>query len=232
MTFLEIVQKVAQESGTVGNLSEPSTVTGQSGRLLRIVNWTQDAYTDIQTMHPHWLWMRGTFSGSLLTGTREYSGTDLTATRFARFAFRDNKSTRVSVYDPAVGQDDEGFLEYRQYEAFYEACLVGAAATQTGKPQLMTVTPEGKIAVYPLPDKTYTVRGMYHKSPEELTADADIPAMPVEYHRAIVWGALVLLGTYDEAAPQLPIWRSQRDALISRMEAAWLPPMQTAGALA
>ena len=56
MTFLELCQRVDEESGTVAG-GQPTTVTGQSGRLKTIVQWTAEAYQRIQTMRSTWLWL-------------------------------------------------------------------------------------------------------------------------------------------------------------------------------
>lgn len=232
MTFLEMCQKVAEESGTVATLPNPLTVTGQTGRLARIVGWTNSAYGLIQSAHSDWLWMRGTFEGSLLAGVREYDGTALNATRFARFARMGRGTSVATVYDPSVGVSDEGQMVFRPYDEFYQAFLFGEHNTRREKPTHITLTPQGDIAVWPLPDKTYTIRGMYHKGLQTLAADDDVPEMPPEYHMAIVYRALVLLGTYDEGAPQLPIWNGEFTALWRGLSARYLPQIEAGGALA
>ena len=232
MTFLEMCQKVAEESGTVATLPNPATVTGQTGRLGRIVGWVNSAYGLIQSLHPDWLWMRGTFEGSLLTGVREYDGAAVGVTSFARFARMGRGTSVASVYDPAIGRSDEGVLLFRPYDEFYETFLIGERATLSEKPSHITRTPEGKFSVWPLPDKTYTVRGMYHKGRQVLTVDADVPDLPDEYHMAIVYRALVLLATFDEGAPQLPIWNGEFTALMAGLSAHYLPQLEVGGPLA
>lgn len=44
MDYLTLCQKVARESGVVAGV-QPATVTSQTGRLLKIVSWVNDAWT-------------------------------------------------------------------------------------------------------------------------------------------------------------------------------------------
>lgn len=48
--------------------------------------------------------------------------------------------------------------------------------------------------LWPIPDGAYTVRVLYTKLPDELSADADEPVYPPEWHRAIVWLAASEIG--------------------------------------
>lgn len=232
MTFLEMCQKVAEESGTVASLPNPLSVTGQTGRLLRIVGWVNSAYGLLQSAHPDWLWMRGTFEGQLLAETRDYAGDALNAPRFARFARAARGTSVVSVYDPAIGPRDEGIIDFRDYDEFYATFLTGGFQERRGKPTHVTRTPEGRIAVFPLPDKTYVIRGMYHKARHILAGNDDVPDLPADYHMAIVYRALMLLATFDEDAPRLGVYTSEFTAQMDGLSAHYLPQLELGGPLA
>ena len=68
MNFLALCQRAAQEcgvaSGTAIQTALP-TVVGATGSLGRIVNWVNDAWTDVQMAKDDWDWMR---SSNLLGG--------------------------------------------------------------------------------------------------------------------------------------------------------------------
>ena len=58
MTFLELCQEVADESGTVAGVPSFTTVSNATGRLAKVVRWTRNAYRDIQNERSDWKWMR------------------------------------------------------------------------------------------------------------------------------------------------------------------------------
>ena len=57
MTFLELCQMTAQQSGTIQGVL-PTTVVGQADRLKQIVDFVAEAYLDIQNAHRMWRWMQ------------------------------------------------------------------------------------------------------------------------------------------------------------------------------
>lgn len=226
MTFLELCQAVARDSGTVATLPAPTTVLGQTGRLARIVGWVQDAYREIQTSHADWLWMRGTFEGNLLASTRERSGADLGALRFARFVRTAKDTSVATVYDPAIGVEDEGFLKFQPYEEFYQNFLYGTYSTRTGKPSHVTRTPGNRFAFWPLPDKTYVCRGLYHKTPQVLSVDADVPELPEEHHDVIKYKALTLLALFDEDAARFATYERMYNEMKGDLAQHYLPQLE------
>ncbi len=231
-SYLDLCQAVARDSGTIPSLTSPSTVMGQTGRLLRIVNWTTEAYQDIQAERNDWRWLRKEFSGSTLATVRRYS-LNTSADRFKHWVFEGERGNETfSIFLPADGQSTEGYLEYVPWDEFRRIYLFGSNADDTGKPRIITVDPAQQLAFYPIPDAVYTIRGEYYRSPQILAADADIPEMPLAHHNAIKWRALILLGTFDEAFDQIPAWATflnkHRESLIRKHT----PRIQLAGPLA
>lgn len=229
-TFLDLSQRAASESGTV-NGAFPSTVVGQTGRLGKIVRWTNDAWRSIQNAHGSWRWMQSDFtSTAIASGTRAYSASALSITRFGEFPIRDDLEDRYSIYLTATGVSDERPLQFMDYEAFYTTAMRG---TQTnGYPIWFTVTPANEIALHPIPDASYTLRGPYRKSPQELAADDDEPEMPGRFHYLIVDAALEFLAIHDEAAFQLPLWKLRKLRGFTDLERDQLPRMRFAPPLA
>jgi len=220
-TFLELAQDVAAESGTVtGVIAQPLTVVGQTGRLGLIVGWTAEAYSALQTHRPSWQWMQGEFETALTIGQQRYTTADLSLTRPAGFTARD---CLVSIYDNDIGTSDEGSIEIMDWDAFYVRCLVGGVRSQTGKPQIASIDPSGKIALWPTPDKAYMIHGMYRKAPQTLAADADEPEMPARFHPLIKWRALIYLAQYDESMNQFPLWNMEYRRMLNELEHDQLP---------
>lgn len=203
-TFLELCQQVAEESGTVSGMSSPPTVVGQSGRLQRIVNWTSRAYTSIQTKRPDWLWLRGEFEGTTIPGVQRYTGAGIgISDRFSRWLVSDEGPV-FSVHLPSEPRSTEGWLIPKPWEDFRTVFARGTPEVR--KPLYVSIDPQGHLVFYPTPDDAYTIRGPYVRSPQILRFDDDVPEMPVEHHEAIVWEALLRLGTFDEAGGQMNLW--------------------------
>ena len=77
MNFLELCQRVRQESGGVSGTG-PTTVTGQSGQLKKLVTWTNAAWRELQLMHDDWLWKRKDFTLTLSASDNDYAAADCT----------------------------------------------------------------------------------------------------------------------------------------------------------
>lgn len=231
-TFLELCQAVARDSGTVSDLTAPSTVIGQTGRLLRIVNWTAEGYRDIQRRRDDWRWLRREFSGQTIATVSRYA-LNTTSERFKHWVFHsDSGEDTFSVYLTSAGQTGEGWLRYVPWDDFRRTRLFGSAAADTGKPRDITVDPLNRLVVHPIPDDIYTIRGEYYQAPQILTADADVPEMPEAHHEAIKWQALILLGTFDEAKEQIPAWVAFLNRHIASLERTQTPRVVLAGPLA
>ncbi len=152
-TFLALAQAVARDSGTVSDLTAPATVTGQTGRLSRIVNWTADAYGDIQRRRDDWRWLRREFSGQTIAAVQRYASTGLSiSSRFKHWVFHsDGGEPTFSIFKTADGQSGEGWLAYVPWHEFRRIYLFGSAADDTGKPAYVTVDPQNKLVLYPIP---------------------------------------------------------------------------------
>lgn len=234
MTFLELVQAVARESGTYDPDALPATTVNAAGRTLTLCQWVIEAYIQIQTERADWLWLEAEFSGSTLAAVRSYDAAAMgIASRFSRWIARDGRGlSYFSAYLTATGQTDEQFLDVYDWEEFRREAMVGSAATQSGRPTIVAVAPDRKLYLHEIPDAVYTVRGRYMKAPQVLSGDADTPEMPDEFHRLIVWRALLLMGTYDEAMEQMQLWSTFANQYMDRLIFDQTPAVALAGPFA
>lgn len=231
-TFLELCQSAAAESGTMtGGQSSISTVVGASGRAGKIVGWVKQAWFDIQVMRPSWMWMQAEFEAALTVGQGAYAGSNFSLTRVSKF-LGDNKSRRLSVYATDKGVSDEGFLQVIPITDYRPVYTIGSNRAETGKPKVAAIEDDGRLLIWPKPDVAHMVHGWYKKAPQTLDADGDIPEMPADYHQAIVWKALLLMGQYDEAAGQYPFWNTEYRQIMKYLERDQLPTIEVPGALA
>ena len=200
-TYLELSQALARESGTISG-TNPTTVTSQTGRLLKIVNWIDQANVAIQNLHADWRWMQKTFSGDTSSGSGQYTPASWSITDL-RDWLRDNRVTGYqphTIYLTADGVAGEGALleiTWQQWRTTY-----GRGSQTNNFPSQYAISPAGEFSLGPIPDDIYTVNGEYRQAAVRLTADGDIPAMPAAFHEIIVWRALMMLAEFDEAAEQ------------------------------
>lgn len=232
-TYLEICQDVARESGTVPTIGQPSAIAGQTGRLLRITYWVRDAWFDIQKQRDDWQWLLDEWSGSLTSGTQRYTAASFDLTRFSEWVFRDRQGMpALSAWLTSEGQSGEYDLEYIPWMEFRRKYLRGAAATKTGRPQVVSQDDARQLVFYPIPDAAYSVNGLYRKSPQTLAEDADTPECPAEFHAAIKWRALLYLGVYDEAPNQMGFWDQQLRRTLGELVKHQTPRIEKPRALA
>lgn len=226
MTFLELCQMVARESGTISG-TLPTSVESQTGRLLKIVEWVDTAWRHIQNKRSAWLWMRDDFEDVTSSGTKRYTAASWNLTRWAEWITDDDT---VTLYEQSEGVSDEGVITYLPW---YEYKTLYDRGEQTNdRPLHFSISPAGEFCLGPTPDGTYVVRGQYRKSPQTLSENAEIPEMPARFHELIAWYALVLLAEHDEGQFHVAIAQRRYRDLMSELERDQLPRITIGGPLA
>ena len=66
-------------------------------------------------------------------------------------------------------------------------------------PDRVPITPDKSLALARTALPEYTVTGRYYKTPSELSAATDTPALPTRYHMLIVYRAMMLYGAFEAA---------------------------------
>ena len=196
-TFLELAKRVREKCGISG--SGPAAVTGQQGEMLRIINWVNEAWVEIQNAQPDWMWMRGTFSVPTVSGQQAYTttaaGIDTTFSHWHTDTFR--------IYRTAQGVSDEQFLHPQDYLQFRD--VYAYSNRIPGRPAFFAVQPwDQSLLLGPIPTDDYTVVGEYQKKASEMSANSDIPGLPSQYHMLIVYGAMERYASY-ESAPEVMV---------------------------
>lgn len=232
--YLQLCKDVARESGTFPNLDTPATITGQTGRAQRVIYWVRDAYLMIQRDNSGWRWLNADFAGQTIAGVQSYDAAAMgIPTRFSRWRNATETAEQLfSIYKTSEGQADEGYLGFIGFDTFRRDLMAAGAATRTGKPCWITVNDQDELVLHPTPDDVYTLRGRYRRGPQVLTNGTDVPEMPEEFHDAIKWRALMLMGQFDEATNQIPDWGLQYEIAMDRLRSHQLPTWRLGGALA
>ncbi len=198
MNFLQLVNRTRVECGVSG----PALVTAQglSGEAARIANWVSGAWTDIQTSHEDWQWMREPVQFNTVTQQQEYTPTQAgVGTTFGNWK-------RDSFRCSSVGQNyaDEQLLNFMEWTTFRNLYQYGNMRTTYARPVVVAITPGAtkKLAFGSIPNQPYVITGEYYKKPTELSADIDEPTLPERFHMAIVYRAMMFYAGY-EAAPEV-----------------------------
>lgn len=176
-TLLSMSQNVAMDAGYSNSIQSVASATGDSAR---IVKYTRDAASYIQTKWGDWrfLW------GGLLRTTVGVGTTNIPAPlnhyRWdqGRMFFDGHLVTPVMFHD---------FVPWAEMD-------------QPGYPTMFVIMPDSSIEMYPPPDGDYTLNFSWYKEAPELNLDTDTPLMPDRFHRAIENYALWLYAMYDDAA--------------------------------
>lgn len=197
MNLLQLTQALKRETGLSGG--GPASVVTATGDDARLFNWINWAWRDIQLMHESWLWRRGSALGQVTTQETLHN---LASPGFGLSDFADWKPEN-SEYQPSAwrvtdGQANEQTLKFLPWDAYRTQFVMGTH--QPGPIQYWTLAPSGEMWVGPTPDAAHMVRADYIKDVQDMTADADTPAMPARFHNLIVWRALIEYGGYDAAS--------------------------------
>lgn len=226
MNYLALVNSTVQKCGVSGG---PLTdVTGLTGEMARIAAWVNEAWTNIQLAKPNWNWMRNTFSFVTTTAQSTYTPAQCGISDYGWW-----KQDSMRAYVTSVGFGNEMFLDEIEYDAWRDTYLFGTRRLTYARPNSVAIGPDQTLNLGPLPDSTgYTIVGEYFRSPVTLSAKTDTPAMPVQYHMAIVYAAMMLYGRYESAPEVYAEGQDKYNAMMRRMARDLAPDVTVGGALA
>lgn len=211
-TFLQLVNEVEREAGIdVRNQATVDVTAPATARQSKIVGWVQDAWTIIQVARTDWRFMRGEFQHALVTGQVRYTAANLGLSDHAAWAeYIEEGPSPYYVHDASLGQADQSGLQWLPYQRWRERWGRGAPASQ--RPMEWSVDIENRLCVGPPPDRAWVLSGDYIRTPQTLAANADVPRCPAQFHDAIVYRALMLLGDHDEAPTVIVPSKAKFDA--------------------
>lgn len=227
MTFLQHCQKAASKSGVIdGPL--PITVVSQVGDLAKIVGAVAEAWRRIQLANDGWLWMRKEWTGTITSPIARYTATGLGITNFGRWYNEAPYSgyRNITIHDPVVGLSDENEINEITWEQYRQIYLRGVQ--ELNRPRHYAISPSNELCVGQPPDKDYVLAGEYFTAVQDLTLDADVPALPAAYHDMIWNLAVVIFSEDDEAFKLSGIHMQEYERLNAGLVRTQLPPMKTA----
>jgi hypothetical protein len=199
MNRLQLVAKLHQKAGAAG--ADPTTTVGHTGEMKDLVDQVEEAWHLIQAEEPFWKWMRKDFSFTTTGGKIAYlpnAGAPETGiTDWAMWLTHDS----WRAYKTSVGRNDESFLVGWDYQIFRDTFDFGTQSQIQQKPSVFSIRDrDGAILLGNTPDTVYTITGQYQQAPVAMAADADTPGMPVRFHMAIVYRAMMIYGSFESAS--------------------------------
>jgi hypothetical protein len=222
--FLSLVQRTAQECDISGSILSVAGQTNDS-EFQRIINWVQDAYIVIQNKHAfRWRWLWKDFSQELEAGSRTFNPVadwSIYPLKWDRNSFQ--------IYRTDDGIAGQNYIPYMEYTNFRDTYLRGVIPVTY--PNYFTIKRNRDIEFNSTLDSNYTLTAEYYSTAEKLTDNEDQPSMPVQYHMAIVWRAVMFYASFEEAGVLFNTAQSNYKTLMLQMENTELDDFEFSGAL-
>lgn len=243
MNFLQLCQRAAVECGvasTVAITTALPNTANASGSLGRIVNWVNDAWSDVQMKHPDWGWMRSSnilgagISFQTVAGQASYPlGTGAGKVGVAVDSFGQWDCGTFRNYTTSVGFQNETPLDDVPFDYWRDVYMFGANRSVQTRPDAIAIGPDQSLNLGPPPNGLYTVTGDYFLAASEMAADTDVPTgLPTQFHMLIVYTAMIKYAGYEAASEVASRGADEAGKLMKKLEALRLPGMSFAGALA
>lgn len=125
-----------------------------------------------------WSWLEAQSTGKTTTVGQSYVTNLNLGGELPNFGVVD--AIRLSI------NDDNYNLDYLPPQELRDLLHVDEA---TGVPEFWTYF-NSRFTFYPIPDQVYTLTIDYIKDPDDLSADGDVPILPITHHDILVWGAI------------------------------------------
>lgn len=208
MNRLDLVRRLIAESGTT-SLAIGSTLN-QRGDALNFVNWIDDAWLEIQGLL-NWPSLWEDAQVTITAGNSTVAGA-LSHKRYSRDSMR------------LVTGERPNYLPWDEFRLQYP--IVDSVASVTA----WTIRPDRSIAINSLVDADTVLKVERFRMPGRFATDTDEPLLFAEHHMMIVWRALMLYGSFDEAGVVYKRGAAEY-AQMKRLAAGDLPDMQPGDAL-
>lgn len=195
------------------------------------MTWIADSYTELQQEHP-WRWLRKSFTVNTVADDGEYAFGDCTDTEtsavISRFSAWYPNTFKAYLSSGGVGGEYE--LHWVPWDTFRRRYRYGTQTSST--PNHVSEDPTRKFVLGPKPNAVFVVSGDFQKGPQTLALDADEPEMPSQFHKVIVYDALIRYG-FNRVAPEaLQYAQTEGSRLMSALKRDQLPQITLGASLA
>ena len=215
-TFLELCQRTAREIHIPG--SGPTSISSTISEEEKIIRQVANADMDIQRDYIDWkfLW------------DDDYSHT---LAQSEKVVLTTSNPAILGTWDVDSFYIDRGLSTYRllkyvEWHTFRDTYHLNDVTLQEDKPEFITIRPDKRLQLYPIPDQAYTLTGEYWKRADEMTDNNQVSIIPVEFHRLIVVRAKITWGEMNDAPDILMGASAEHDHLLDQMIAHYGPDQQ------
>ena len=217
MNFLEMVQKSIRWSGV--RSTEPTTLVNPSGLVQNMADQVSAAWEELQLERSDWKWNTAqSATGIITSGSGRFflresaasGGTDNKISGMITYSTTDGSASLTSatladlqyyIKDCSVGINDttttyvpEDTLQQIDWEDWE---YHDEQADETGQPRYYSISPNGELVVYPIPDEDYRLFFVTPRVPQVLEADADeITDIPEFMQKGVIWRGILYYGLY------------------------------------
>lgn len=225
MNYLQLANRLRRKCRVSG--SSFATVSGsQVEEYARLLDWINEAWVDIQLKRTDWLWMKKSMSFPTFLNKASYTIGDIGLTDFANWDLDTFRTYNVSA---GINSEIEmGYISYQEWRSNYQ---LGALRSASSRPIEFAVLPDLSIGLGPVPVAGYNVTGEYFKIPSELLVDLDTPALPTQYHMAIIYRAMMFYGASEVATEVYQEGEKEFNLMMNRLATTQLDTVTLPGAL-
>lgn len=218
MTFLELVQKAIRWSGV--RSTEPTTLTEASGLVQNFADQVAAAWKDIQLERLDWRWNKTQkATGVITSGNQRFfirssaatGGTDNKINGIIEYSTTDGTPSITPATlddlqpifeDAIVGINDDTtqfapdkdlhFIKWEDWAFDTEDLVDTTDEGNLGEPNKYTITPNGELIVFPIPDQNYRLFFEVPRVPQVLENDADaVTKIPDYMQDGIIWRGIL-----------------------------------------
>lgn len=202
MNFLEICQRLRQETGSIG--SGPSSVAGQTGESARLIAWVRTAWQEIQAER-RWLfdWTQG-----------------------------DVNLTATDIQYPMPNDFDAWEPDTLRFAGNKIRVLPWSELESADRFTATALAPDGTLHLNAFPENAGSLSFEYWRTPQDLTQNTDVPRMPERFHMAIVYRAHKQYGFYESAPEAVEAASMNEARIMQSLLQSQIPSVETPGPLA
>lgn len=163
--------------------------------------YTVESSTTTNVVHITATYMAETFAGTEQIQVRDYEF-------YTADSVKDFDKDSFYYYLKTDGANKTSPLRYMNFKDFSKKYIDYEDAET---PQVVTITPNKRLRIYPAPDAIYMIGANAYSVPTELSSNTDTPPFDVEFHDLVVYKALIDYAGFEESSA-IWTWASSRFA--------------------
>ena len=169
-TFLQLCEQLREEVGVQGTIS---SVSGQTGMHLRLINYIIKADKKIQRRKANWKFLWAEWEQEITVETGGEISPPAGLSMFDQTSFWLDAGTSDAV--------QLQYVDYKEWRDFHRHPY-----SETDPPTYVAIKPNGKLAILPAPDGDYTLTADYWRAPVPLVNQNQVSLIPEQFHDLIV----------------------------------------------